>query len=560
MAASGRAGRRIRVLPVYTPGGGQGCDLIAPVGGTGRGYLQGMLMFSADKMIKQRLRNLEQHLRKENPVLVEAVQSYRHLDQVGRSMGLLNAEQSFATQISWWPMISVLGTFSAGKSTFINHYLGHSLQDTGNQAVDDKFTVVCFGGDHGTRALPGTALDADLRFPFYQISNELEKVAEGEGRRVDTYLQLKTSPSEKLRGRIIIDSPGFDADSQRTATLRLTDHIIDLSDLVLVFFDARHPEPGAMRDTLAHLVGDTIHRPDATKFVFILNQMDTTARDDNPEEVVGSWQRALAQEGLTAGRFYCIYSPEVAVTIEKEALRQRYESKRDHDLEEIHQRIQGVGVERAYRITGTLEKTAHYIEEKLVPRIESLKTRWRNLVFWADGLLAGGFLLAAVLVTGWLGFRDGFKWQTPGWWTGSGSNIAWTIIFCLLAAVVLVYLHFRARKFAARRILGKLEKQFGHGIELERIRSAFIFNTRPWHSIFSTSPVGWGSRNRKRLKRVIDEANQHVQTLNDTFTDPSGEQLTQETMTPPLPVVAPIIQETAATDTPDQPDQDRQVP
>ena len=517
-------------------------------------------MFSAGKMIKQRLRNLEQHLKKENPVLVEAVQSYRHLDQVGRSMGLLNAEQSFATQISWWPMISVLGTFSAGKSTFINHYLGHSLQDTGNQAVDDKFTVVCFGGDHGTKALPGTALDADPRFPFYQISNELEKVAQGEGRRVDTYLQLKTTPSEKLRGRIIIDSPGFDADSQRTATLRLTDHIIDLSDLVLVFFDARHPEPGAMRDTLAHLVGDTIHRADATKFVFILNQMDTTARDDNPEEVVGSWQRALAQEGLTAGRFYCIYNPEVAVAIENEALRERYESKRDHDLGEIHQRIQGVGVERAYRITGTLEKTAHHIEEKIVPQLESLKARWRKLVFWSDGLLAGGFLLAAVLVTGWLGFRDGFKWQTPGWWQGSSNNIAWTLIFCLLAAGVFIYLHFRARKFAVRRIIRQIQKQYAHGVELERLRSAFIFNTRPWHSIFRKSPVGWGGRTRKRLQRVIEEANQHVQTLNDAFTDPSGEQLAQESTTPPLTVVAPINQETAPVDTPGQPEQDRQVP
>ena len=78
---------------------------------------------------------------------------------------------------------------------------------------------------------------------------------------MDAYLQLKTSASEQLRGRIMIDSPGFDADSQRNATLRLTSHIIDLSDLVLVFFDARHPEPGAMRDTLAHLVGQTIKRP-----------------------------------------------------------------------------------------------------------------------------------------------------------------------------------------------------------------------------------------------------------------------------------------------------------
>jgi hypothetical protein len=505
-------------------------------------------MYSAGKTIKQRLKNLEQHLKKENPVLVEAVQSYRHLDQVGHSMGILDAEQSFATQISWWPMISVLGTFSAGKSTFINHYLGHHLQATGNQAVDDKFTVVCFGSDHGTKALPGTALDADPRFPFYQISNELEKVALGEGRRVDTYLQLKTSPSEKLRGRIVIDSPGFDADSQRTATLRLTDHIIDLSDLVLVFFDARHPEPGAMRDTLAHLVGDTIHRPDATKFVFILNQMDTTARDDNPEEVVGAWQRALAQEGLTAGRFYCIYNPEAAVAISDESLRQRYESKRDHDLNEIHQRIQGVGVERAYRITGALEKTAHHIEEKLVPQIEALKAHWRKLVYRTDAVLAGIYLVAGVFLMQWLGFRDGFKWGMPDWWQGSSSNIAWTLIFCLLGAGVFVFLHFKARKFAAQRVTGQLEKQYAPGLELERIRNAFVFNTRPWHSIFRKSPVGWGNRNHRRLQRVIDAANRYVQRLNDTFTDPSGDQSLPQTPSPPLAVVAPINKEAAAAD------------
>ncbi|MEN8205585.1 MAG: dynamin family protein [Pseudomonadota bacterium] len=505
-------------------------------------------MTSAGKTIKSRLRSLEQHLRKENPVLVAAVQSYRHLDQVGYSLGLLNEEQSFATQISWWPMISVLGTFSAGKSTFINHYLDQPLQATGNQAVDDKFTVVCLGGEHGSQALPGTALDADPRFPFYQISKELEKVAQGEGRRVDTYLQLKTSPSEKLRGRILIDSPGFDADSQRNATLRLTDHIVDLSDLVLVFFDARHPEPGAMRDTLKHLVGDTIHRPDATKFVFILNQMDTTARDDNPEEVVGAWQRAIAQEGLTAGRFYCIYNPEVAVVIENDALRQRYESKRDHDLEEIHQRIQRVGVERAYRITGSLEKLAHQIEEKYVPRIREYKSQWRKLVLWGDALVAAGFLGVAVVTVYLLGLFEGFK----GLSLGGGSTGTLVLALALLSVVIglFAYLHFRIRNIAAARVLKQIEKQFTAGLDRERIRQAFIYNTRPWHSIFRKSPIGWTSRGRKRLQQVIAEANQYVQTLNDKFTDPSGDMTPEASeASPPLAVVERISQEDQAEET-----------
>jgi GTPase SAR1 family protein len=506
-------------------------------------------MSSAGKTIKQRLKSLEQHLEQENPVLVSAVQSYRQLDQVGRALGMLDSEQSFATQISWWPMISVLGTFSAGKSTFINHFLGSRLQSTGNQAVDDKFTVICIGSEHPSQSLPGVALNADPRFPFYQISNELEKVAKGEGRRVDTYLQLKTCPSEKLRGRIIIDSPGFDADSQRTATLRLTDHIIDLSDLVLVFFDARHPEPGAMRDTLAHLVGDTIHRADATKFVYILNQMDTTAREDNPEAVVGAWQRALAQEGLTAGRFYSIYNPDVAVPIEDAALRKRYESKRDHDLAEIHERIERVGVERAYRIIGTLEKMARHLEEKVVPRLRDYRSRWRKRVLLGDVVIFSGLLIVAALVAPWLGIRDGWRWTMPGWWQGSTGDVVLALLLMLAALALIVYLHFKVRGLAARRVLRQLEQKFAPGLERDRMGAAFRHNTRPWHSIFRTGPVGWGRQSRRRLHRVIAEANQYVQILNDRFTDPSGQEAFKESAAPALAMVpAPADDPTKTTE------------
>ena len=72
-------------------------------------------MSRAGKTIKQRLKSLETHLKKESPVLVSVVQSYRHLDEVGRALGLLDSEQSLATQIYWWPKITVLGTISAGK-------------------------------------------------------------------------------------------------------------------------------------------------------------------------------------------------------------------------------------------------------------------------------------------------------------------------------------------------------------------------------------------------------------------------------------------------------------
>ncbi len=492
-------------------------------------------MTSAGKLIEGRLKHLESHLEQENPVLLSTVQSFRKLDKVSYKMGLLEADDSYATQIPWWPLIAILGTFSSGKSTFINHYLESKLQRTGNQAVDDRFTVICYSREKTAHALPGVALDSDPRFPFYQISKEIEQVAAGEGRRIDAYLQLKTCPSERLRGKILIDSPGFDADAQRTSTLRITDHIIHLSDLVLVLFDARHPEPGAMNDTLDHLVSNTINRPDSGKFLYILNQIDTTAREDNPEEVVAAWQRALGERGLTAGRFYTIYNPEVSIPIDDEKLRERFERKRDADLNEIHGRMEEVEIERAYRIVGALEKTARDIEERAIPALQSAMERWRKRVLWGDTILFGLLFILLLTLSIKSGYWQGMSFNPPWLQTLLDSPVLLTasIVGCL---VVVFGIHFLVRSLSARTLLGALRRhteQLGIRGDLAR---AFLKNTRPWRSIFSKYPAGWGRRSRKRLKEVLQEADAYVQTLNDRFTNPSGDEgsaAAAETANPP---------------------------
>ena len=474
-------------------------------------------------VIESRLKSLEGHLAQENPVLLHAVQSFRALDEVAYRLGLLPQEASFATQIPWWPLVSVLGTFSSGKSTFINDYLDQKLQRTGNQAVDDRFTVICYSRDERPHVLPGVALDADPRFPFYQISNDIELVAKGEGDRIDAYLQLKTCASDRLKGKILIDSPGFDADAQRTSTLRITDHMMDLSDLVLVFFDARHPEPGAMRDTLDHLVSATIKRPDSGKFLYILNQLDTTAREDNPEDVVAAWQRALGERGLTAGRFYTIYSPVAAVPIADEARRRRFESKRDADLSEIHQRIHQVEVERAYRIIGVLEKTARDIEEKTLPLLTRALAFWRRRVLVGDAVVFGillALLLGLSIQLGW--------WQGPGFqppWAGATVGpVSVSTLVAALAVLGALGVHFFIRGLAARSLAPWLRSQ-GSALKLRGdVLSAFFKSTRPWRSIWSGQPAGWSKRTRRQLARVVEDTDTYVQTLNDRFTNPSGDE------------------------------------
>ncbi len=479
---------------------------------------------SQSPQLEQRLESLETHLAQENPILWQAVASFRKLDNVARRLGFLPLEESFATRISWWPLIAVLGTYSSGKSTFINHYLGQTLQLTGNQAVDDRFTVVCFSKEDDVRELPGLALDADARFPFYQMSRAIEEITVGEGRRIDAYLQLKTCPSEQVRGRIIIDSPGFDADAQRTSTLQITNHIIDLSDLVLVFFDARHPEPGTMHDTLEHLVEHTIKRPDSSKFLYILNQIDTTAREDNPEDVIASWQRALAQKGLTAGRFYRIYNPEAAVPIEDENLRARFETKRDIDLAEIHDRMRQVGIDRAYRIVAVLEQTAHDVEERIIPTLQTLLAQWQRRVVWLNSIVFGLIVVAILGVTLWSGQWEGWRFSHPFWSNLVGAPV-WRWIALVVAVILAGYIHFSIRRFAAGQVVTKLKKQVKDMREMDfadNIANAFSKNTRFWRSIFIKQPAGWGAHAKREIAAILAEASGYVQALNDKFTNPSG--------------------------------------
>ncbi len=467
----------------------------------------------SDTQIEKRLKILENHLKQETNMPADIVNSFRELDEIARNLGFLDSEESYATRVSWWPMISVLGTFSSGKSTFINHYIGQKLQRTGTQAVDDKFTVICYGSSD-VASLPGTALDSDPRFPFYQISHDVKELVatSGSGQRIDSYLQLKISTSETLRGRILIDSPGFDADSQRTSTLKIVKHIVDLSDLVLVFFDARHPEPGAMRDTLQHLVAETINRPDANKFIYILNQVDVTAREDNLEEVVAAWQRALAQTGLTAGRFYRIYNPNVAMPIEDEVTRSRYNTKNDADTKEILGRMEQVSTERSYRIIGVFEQAIKDIEHKLIPQLTEWLECWRSQVFWWNtGIIA---VLLAVLA----GLYGVIQPDLSG--LKDLSQLAWAEV----GGAVLVFLFLLNAKVGStikRRLLKQMDKKIAD----DRLRDALKrgFNKNAGAFKFSSSPCGWNKHIRQELSKLLGKSNDYVQKLNDRFTNPSGQ-------------------------------------
>lgn len=479
-------------------------------------------MSQSSSQINKYLKSLQKHLTDEhpdNPTLANAVKSFRKMDYVGHSMGLLGKDESYATFVTWWPMIAVLGTFSAGKSTFINSYLELPLQRTGNQAVDDKFTVICYSRHNEAKTLPGIALDADPRFPFFQISRSIEEISEAGQERIDAYLQLKTCPSETLRGKILIDSPGFDADNQRASTLRLTQHIINLSDLVLVFFDARHPEPKAMQDTLAYLVSASVNRADANKFLYILNQIDVTAQEDNPEEVVSAWQRSLAEVGLISGRFYRIYNPSAAVPITNPHIRQRFEKKREEDMADINARVRQIEVERSYRIVGKLEQTAKSIKNHFVVKLSDMLNKWKSKVMLFDGL---AFSSLAVLAGTGLHLTDSWS-LLPAFQENLQQHDTTSVVIAALIVITILYIHFSIRRAVANGLLKKLANELGNDQDTyKQYMQAFNKSTAAIRPMLLSGPAGWNETTQQTIDEVINEANDYIQALNDQFTNPSG--------------------------------------
>jgi len=469
--------------------------------------------------LKKRLERLESHLTAENPALLDVLPTFYMFDKLLVKLGLLDRESSLASRISWWPLISVLGTFSSGKSTFINDYIGDKIQDTGNQAVDDKFTVICHRSASvgGNRTLPGSALDADPRFPFFRISGEIEKVAQGEGKHIESYLQLRTTNQGRIKGKILIDSPGFDADDQRRSTLKITDHIIDLSDLVLVVFDARHPEPGAMQDTLEHLVSRTISRTDASKFLYILNQIDTAAKEDNPEDITGAWQRSVAQAGLGAGQFFTIYNEKAAVPIEDSALRARFQAKRDADLAKITARMDEVDLQRNYRIVGVLETVANELEHDIIPKLRTAKSKWRRNVLLGDGVALASALALYVAASVYFNVLPTGDIFSFGWLQANLVDVS----VGLIAVIILAgSFHFWLRGAVSKRLASALSEASGH-VELN-LRAAFLKSAGKFRSIFRADPVGWRPRDQRQLRVIRETVANHIQELNDRYADPSG--------------------------------------
>ncbi len=431
----------------------------------------------AEKTVSKHLINLEKYFAASNPVLQKTSKVFHELDQLEYDMGLIDNDETTARKSSWWPIISTLGGHSPAKNDFINRYLGTHLNSTSH-----KFTVLQYTPQKTTTTLPGTALDADHRLPFYQVSRDIEQVAKGEGNKINAYLELVTTNSEALKGKLLIDTPVLGIHSENAVNPLLRKRVIDMSDLVLVFTDLFDAEADLINDTLNNI----IEYQDSNKFLYIIDHSEISLDQNKTNEIISSWQRRLAKLGINTGQFVVLSD--------------------SGDTSIIDNRIINIENARSYRVLNSLEKSIRSIDDILFPEVEKAISIWKDRTNTTT-LIVLGFIITLILfaeIT--FGIVDLFFDPIIG------------PVFLLILIAILVPLHLIISRVHAKFIINKLHDRQKQLNLSENLSGLFEKSLSFWRVLLPIrSPVAKNNKTRKKSARLLEQCKDLVQSLNDQF-------------------------------------------
>ena len=317
--------------------------------------------------------------------------------------------------VSGKPLVLIIGNYSAGKSTLINHLVGHNVQRTGQAPTDDSFTVLTHLEGHppGTVKLrDGRALLAEEGLPLHRLKDH--------GERFLAHMQLKQVSSDILRNIAIIDTPGMlDSISEKDRGYKYQEVIGELAaaaDLVLLLFDAH--KAGTVRESYLSL-RDTL--PKATmedRVLFVLNRVDECQSVDDLLRVHGAlcWNLSQMTGRKDIPRIYLTYTlPETEGTGSLSALRddllRRYLETIASHKEEVIQQIMNIPRKRMDHLATHVEVHSHRLGictaalkaySKYLSRVRFSITCWWGLI---------SLSLLAILATFLWGPLGGAAWS-----------------------------------------------------------------------------------------------------------------------------------------------------
>ena len=220
--------------------------------------------------------------------------------------------------------VMIVGNHSAGKSSYINWYIGEHVQRTGVAVETQGFTFCTSGKKRDT--LKGQATTQ----LFTHLQEELEKFAPA----IYNGLQTEVSTSKERAFSLItfIDTPGL-VDGSFTYLFPVEDAILAVAkhtDLIYIFFD---PIGQALCDRTMKVI-ERLNQDHAEKLRYFLSKADTVPNERDRQKVVVQITQNLSSRVRNAHAFELpsLYIPDFSGNC-------RIENILDKTCEEMQQTI-----------------------------------------------------------------------------------------------------------------------------------------------------------------------------------------------------------------------------
>jgi hypothetical protein len=444
-----------------------------------------------EKTVSKYLLNLEKHFASNNPILLKAAKVFHDLDQIEYDLGLIDMDETTARKKSWWPIVTLIGGNSTAKSRFINSYFGSEQLFSGIQASHHKFTVLLHNNQSASTILPGTALDVDHRYPFYQISHKIEEQQAGEGERINAYLELRTLNGDRLKDRLFIDAPNMNAAVSSPVISMLTQYVVENADLVFVFTDIFDTSTPLIDELIAHIA----KQQDFNKFVYLIDGPAPTFYPTRHDDLIASWQRKLAEFGLDTGQFIVVPNHQGSNSPTNRI-----------DFAAIDQRMANVDHNRSYRILHALTANIRELENVAIPEVKQGIIKWKERSNMSSLMALGLIACLAVVVEVQIGLLEFLIDPVIG-----------PIILAAVVAIM-IPLHMMFNKIYAKFIVKHLNGRQTELRLMENLAGLFEKNLTFMRIMLpSSEPVGWNKKTKVRLAQISDKTKELVQSLNDRF-------------------------------------------
>jgi tetratricopeptide (TPR) repeat protein/GTPase SAR1 family protein len=183
-------------------------------------------------------------------------------------------------------LVTVMGEFSSGKSSFVNAFIGADVAPTGITPTTATINVVRYGRERGGRIVPreGTGTGAVLELGWDALFAHLRALTPEAARDIERVEILLPLPQlEKVN---IVDTPGLNSiQPEHEETARA---FIARADAVVWVFTAGQGGKASERQALATIRGE------GKRILGVLNKRDQLSAND-VDEVVGFVAQSLGE-------------------------------------------------------------------------------------------------------------------------------------------------------------------------------------------------------------------------------------------------------------------------